>query len=124
MCHTRGVWEVDVSLIEDWLLGLDQDDYDLIIAALEVLAEEGPTLGRPLVDTIKASRHKNMKELRPGSTGRSEIRILFAFDPRRHAILLVAGDKAGKWQRWYARQLPLADDLFDQHLNKLGRRKR
>ncbi|WP_092613679.1 type II toxin-antitoxin system RelE/ParE family toxin [Raineyella antarctica] len=118
------MWEVDVSLIEDWLLGLDQDDYDLIIAALEVLAEEGPTLGRPLVDTIKASRHKNMKELRPGSTGRSEIRILFAFDPRRHAILLVAGDKAGKWQRWYARQLPLADDLFDQHLNKLGRRKR
>lgn len=118
------MWEVDVSLIEDWLLDLPQDDYDLIIAALEILADEGPTLGRPLVDTVKASRHKNMKELRPGSTGRSEIRILFAFDPTRRAILLVAGDKARKWQRWYARHIPEADDLFDDHLEMLGRRKR
>jgi len=53
-----------------------------------------------LVDTVTASRHRNMKELRPGSSGRSELRILFAFDPKRQAILLVAGDKAGDWQRW------------------------
>lgn len=118
------MWEVEVSLIEDWLLSLKQDDYDLIIAALEVLAEKGPGLGRPLVDTVKASRHKNMKELRPGSSGRSEIRILFAFDPKRRAILLVAGDKAGQWKSWYSRNIPVADDLYDEHLRKLGRRKR
>ncbi|MCO5310254.1 MAG: type II toxin-antitoxin system RelE/ParE family toxin [Austwickia sp.] len=65
-----------------------------------MLQERGPALGRPLVDTVTASRHRNMKELRPGSSGRSELRILFAFDPKRQAILLVAGDKAGDWQRW------------------------
>lgn len=60
-----------------------------------------------------------MKELRPGSSGRSELRVLFAFDPRRQAILLIAGDKAGNWQRWYARNIPRADDLFDEHLRGL-----
>lgn len=57
-----------------------------------------------------------MKELRPGSTGTSEVRILFAFDPVRQAILLVAGDKAGRWQRWYDLAIPLADDRYDDHL--------
>ncbi len=67
------MWEVDVTLIEDWLLDLEQDDYDLVVAALEVLQDEGPMLGRPLVDTLVGSRHRNMKELRPGSRGRSEL---------------------------------------------------
>ena len=67
------------------------------MAALEILRELGPQLGRPLVDTVTASRHKNMKELRPGSSGRSELRLLFAFDPERRAIMLFAGDKAGNW---------------------------
>jgi hypothetical protein len=62
-----------------------------------------------------------MKELRPGSSGRSEVRILFAFDRRRQAILLVAGDKAGKWDRWYKRMIPLADDRFDEHLEQTQR---
>lgn len=91
---------VDVGLVEPWLIGLDQDSYEQVIAALELLAERGPQLGRPLVDTMVRSRHTNMKELRPGSSGRSELRILFAFDPERHAILLVAGDKAGNWTNW------------------------
>lgn len=60
---------MEVGLVEDWLVGLSDDDYDLILAALEVLQAEGPMQGRPLVDTIKGSRHKNMKELRPGSGG-------------------------------------------------------
>jgi hypothetical protein len=60
-----------------------------------------------------------MKELRPGSSGRSELRILFAFDPKRQAILLIAGDKAGNWQRWYKKYIPLADNLFDEHLRRL-----
>jgi hypothetical protein len=62
-----------------------------------------------------------MKELRPGSSGRSEVRILFAFDRRRQAILLVAGDKAGKWDRWHKRMIPLADDRFDEHLEQTQR---
>lgn len=60
-----------------------------------------------------------MKELRPGSSGRSELRILLAFDPERHAILLVAGDKAGNWTKWHKTNIPMADDLFDVHLRIL-----
>jgi hypothetical protein len=60
-----------------------------------------------------------MKELRPGSNGRSELRTLFAFDLERRAILLVAGDKAGNWTRWYKLNIPVADDLFDDHLKIL-----
>ena len=118
----NGMWEVDVTLIADWLRSLDQTSYEQVIAALEVLRDRGPSLGRPLVDTITASRHRNMKELRPGSVGRSEVRILFAFDPKSMAILLIAGDKAGSWTRWYKRNVPLADDLFDKHIRALRKR--
>ncbi|MEY4171368.1 MAG: hypothetical protein RLZ94_2441 [Actinomycetota bacterium] len=113
-------WDVDVSLVEAWILGLDHKSYELVIAALELLEERGPMLGRPLVDSVKGSRHKNMKELRPGSQGRSELRVLFAFDPTRQAVLLVAGDKAGAWERWYRVNLPLADDLLDRHVARLS----
>ena len=58
------------------------------------------------LDTRIGSRHKNMKELRPGSAGRSEVRILFAFDPKRRAIMLLAGDKHGAWQKWYRKEHP------------------
>ena len=75
-----------------------------------------PPSVRPLVDTVKSSRHKNMKELRPGSTGRSEIRVLFAFDPKRRAILLVGGDKSGNWSNWYKVNVPIADERFDAYL--------
>ncbi|WP_245348206.1 type II toxin-antitoxin system RelE/ParE family toxin [Paeniglutamicibacter psychrophenolicus] len=60
-----------------------------------------------------------MKELRPGSSGRSELRVLFAFDPLRQAIMFIAGDKAGNWDRWYKKNIPVADDLFDDHLRSL-----
>lgn len=113
------MWELDASLIEDWIVGLGSEDYNQVFAALRVLSHEGPTLGRPLVDTIKGSTVKNLKELRPGSTGRSEIRILFAFDPTRRAILLVAGDKAGNWQRWYAKNIPVAERRYHAHLDQL-----
>lgn len=102
-----------------WVASLDDGSRAQVFAAIEVLMERGPQLGRPLVDTVTASRHRNMKELRPGSTGSSELRILFAFDPHRQAIMLVAGDKAGNWTRWYKKNIPLADDLFDAHLHRL-----
>ena len=111
-------WEVEVDLVEDWLVALDQKSYEQVIAALEVLAERGPGLGRPLVDSVVGSQHKNMKELRPGSSGRSELRVLFAFDPDRRAILLVAGDKAGNWQKWYRTNILLADDRLTEHLER------
>lgn len=55
-----------------------------------------------------------------GSTGRSELRVLFAFDSQRQAILLIAGDKAGSWKKWYKANIPIADDRFDEHLKTLG----
>ena len=113
------VWTVEVELVDDWLATLDEKSYELIVAALEVLAEQGPSLGRPLADSIVGSTYRNMKELRTGSSGRSEVRILFAFDPERKAILLVAGDKAGNWQKWYRTNIPLADERYRQHLDRL-----
>jgi hypothetical protein len=113
------VWEVDIELIDEWLLSTDDDTYDQVGAAIEILADFGPALGRPLVDSVVESRHSNMKELRPGSSGRSEVRILFAFDPRRKAILLLAGDKQGTRNKWYRRNVPIADQLYDEHLARL-----
>ena len=117
--YTGGMWSVDIELIAGWLATLDDGSREQVVAAIELLEDRGPQLGRPIVDTVNASRHKNMKELRPGSSGRSELRVLFAFDPERSAIMLLAGDKAGDWKRWYKKNIPLADDLFDDHLKEL-----
>lgn len=113
------MWSVDIELIAGWLASLDEDSREQVVAAIELLEDRGPQLGRPLVDTVSSSRHRNMKELRPGSSGRSELRVLFAFDPERSAIMLIAGDKAGNWMRWYKKSIPVADELFDDHLRRL-----
>lgn len=113
------MWVVDVALVEDWMAGLDRGSLVQLVAALQILEADGPQTRRPLVDTVRGSRHRNTKELRPGSTGRSEVRVLFALDPERRAILLVAGDKAGTWSVWYKRNIQLADELYDRHLRKL-----
>jgi hypothetical protein len=112
------VWEVDVTLVEAWLLGLDQDSYQLVVAALELLEERGPQLGRPLADSenIPAQEYEGIASR---VQGRSELRILYAFDVKRSAILFVAGDKHGKWDQWYRVNVPLADELLDEHLRKL-----
>ncbi|MFD7415221.1 type II toxin-antitoxin system RelE/ParE family toxin [Kitasatospora purpeofusca] len=116
-------WEV--SLHEEvvaWFVRLVEDEpevADQVSAAIDKLEADGPTLGRPLVDRIKKSRHHNMKELRPRAGGAVEIRILFAFDPDREAILLVAGDKTGAWNQWYDENIPVADARFDEHLRVL-----
>jgi hypothetical protein len=105
---------------EEWAGGLEQQDAEALLAAIRILRDQGPALGRPLVDTVKGSRHSNMKELRPGSTGRTEIRLLFAFDLVREAILLVGGDKSDDWKGWYETNIPVADDRFDDHQAKLA----
>ena len=117
--YDREAWEIDVELIDDWLKAVDGGTYDQVVAALRILTDLGPGLGRPLVDSIIGSRHRNMMELRPGSSGRSEVRILFAFDPKRRAILLLAGDKQGAWVKWYRKNIPVADDRYDEHLEQL-----
>jgi hypothetical protein len=83
------------------------------VAAIDVLAALGPGLGRPLVDTIEGSSIANLKELRVSST-----RILFLFDPWRSSVLLVAGDKAGRWSSWYEEAIPLAEQRFEIYLKE------
>jgi hypothetical protein len=86
-----------------------------------MLQEFGPQLGRPRVDTLNGSRHANMKELR-FSAADGEWRVAFAFDPRRKAILLVAGDKSGgSEKRFYRELIRKADQRFDAHLARIGR---
>jgi hypothetical protein len=94
----------------------DRTSHQLVNQAILILERNGPAEGRPLVDTITASRIANMKELRPPSSGRSEIRILLVFDPWRSAILLVAGDKSGQWDRWYRDAIPRAEQLYEDYL--------
>lgn len=109
-----------VAEVASWyeaLVDADHETAELVTAAIDLLAAQGPALARPLVDTITGSSLKHLKELRPGSAGRSEIRILFAFDPGRNAVLLVAGDKAGAWKRWYADNIPLAEERYEKWLS-------
>jgi hypothetical protein len=109
------VWDVEYTEeFGTWWEGLEPDDQERLTAAVELLEKLGPSLGRPLVDTLKGSKHPNMKELRPGT-----VRVLFAFDSRRTAILLLGGDKSGHWKDWYVEAIPEADRLFDDHLNSL-----
>ena len=116
-------WRIDsTDEVDEWLVRLSKEDPDSanqVAAAIDILAREGPALGRPLVDRVKGSDYRNMKELRPGSSGATEIRILFAFDPTRAAILLVAGNKAGNWKGWYETNILEADRLFAEHLRTL-----
>ena len=81
-----------------------------------MLERSGPAEGRPQVDSITASRVANMKELRPPLAGRTEIRILFVFDPWRSAVLLVAGDKSGQWDKWYRMAIPRPEQLYEDYL--------
>lgn len=76
---------------------------------MDLLAERGSGLGRPMGDRVHGSRHQSMRELRAAKGG--ALRVLFSFDPRRQAIALLGGDKSGERTDWYARAVPLADDL-------------
>ena len=115
-------WEIlmtsQVESFLDELYESDRDTHRLINQTILVLERNGPAEGRPLVDSITASKLPNMKELRPPSTGRSEIRILFCFDPWRSAILLIAGDKSGQWSPWYRDAVPKAEELYATYLKE------
>jgi hypothetical protein len=107
-------WDIYVvNEVRDWIDSLDPLAFKRVIDAIDLLAEVGPGLGRPLVDTIAGSTLANLKELRPGS-----VRILFAFDPWRSSILLVAGDKAEQWRSWYEEAIPLAEQRYETYLKE------
>jgi hypothetical protein len=114
-------WEVEFSdEFGRWWDTLDADEQESLLASVVLLRQMGPLLGRPHADAVKGSRHGNMKELRTQHRGRP-LRTLFAFDPRRSAILLIGGDKTGDG-RFYERMVPLADRLYDAHLQELRRK--
>jgi hypothetical protein len=91
--------------------------------AIDMLAEIGPGLGRPLVDTLQGSNIANLKDLRPRSGRDVAIRVLFVFDPWSQAVMLVAGNKAGDWTRWYRTAIPLAEAAYDGWLAEERKRR-
>lgn len=114
------VWDVKFEdAFEAEFLAFEQEVQDALLAVAKLLVDYGPQLGRPYADTLKGSKHANMKELRFEATD-GEWRAAFAFDPQRKAILLVAGDKSGGSQkRFYKQLIATADRRFSAHLEKL-----
>ncbi|WP_018831976.1 type II toxin-antitoxin system RelE/ParE family toxin [Salinispora tropica] len=113
-------WEIYlVNEVQEWIDRLDPLTHARVVQAIDLLAEAGPGLGRPLVDTIHGSTLANLKELRPAT-----VRILFAFDPWRASILLVAGDKAGRWQQWYTPSDPPAEQRYEIYLKERAKEDR
>ncbi len=112
------MWEIEATdEFRDWYEALSEDEQAPIDAAVEVLEQRGPSLGRPLVGEIDGSKIHNLKELRPVGTS---MRILFVFDPRRAAILLVGADKAEHgWKAWYTGAIAAAEGLYDTYLSEL-----
>lgn len=112
------MWEIEFTDdFGEWWSSLSIEQQAALAARVELLEIHGPSLGRPAVDRIHTSRHQNMKELRADLDG--ALRVLFMFDPRRHAILLLGGDKSRRWNEWYAWAVPAADDLYDIYLAEL-----
>jgi hypothetical protein len=111
-------WQVEYTdEFAQWWDALTEPEQTAIDASVQLLELLGPQLSRPHADTIKDSRHSNMKELRTQCQGRP-LRTFFAFDPRRNAILLIGGDKTGDG-RFYERMIPLADRLYEDYLHEL-----
>jgi hypothetical protein len=127
MYHTDKVkkWDVEIGdEFESEFDALPEDVQDEILAHSRLLQEYGPQLGRPRVDTLNGSRHANMKELRFHAAD-GVWRVAFAFDTRRHAILLVAGDKSGgSEKRFYNELIRKADTRFDAHLGRLRKERK
>lgn len=115
----RVMWTVlTTDLFDDWFDSQSDDTQEKMLAGLVALQNGGPGVGRPLVDTVNASSHKNMKELRVQHKG-DPLRAFFAFDPQRQAIILCAGNKGGNEKRFYKQMIPIADKEFSNHLANL-----
>lgn len=111
-------WDVEYTdEFEAWWDDLSEEEQVSVAASVQLLEERGPTLGFPHSSGINGSKHSHMRELRTQHGGRP-MRTLYAFDPRRSAILLIGGDKTGD-DRWYDQNTPIADRLYDEHLEQL-----
>jgi hypothetical protein len=111
-------WEVEFTAeFGQWWDGLSSGEQKSVDFTVTLLQEVGPTLRMPHSSGIGASRHAHMRELRIQHDGRP-YRVLYAFDPRRVAILLIGGNKTGS-DRWYIEFVPLADAIYDRHLREL-----
>lgn len=113
------MWTViTTDLFNEWLEQQDESTQEKVLAALVVLQQHGPNLGRPLVDTVYDSKFTHMKELRVQHRGKP-LRAFFAFDPLRQAIVLCIGDKCGN-KRFYKEMLLIAEEQYRFHLLSLG----
>jgi hypothetical protein len=111
-------WEVEYTdEFEAWWRSLSESEQESLAASVQLLEARDPSLGFPHSSGINGSKHGRMRELRTQHDGRP-LRTLYAFDPRRSAILLIGGDKTGG-DRWYEIHVPLADQLYDAHLDQL-----
>jgi hypothetical protein len=111
-------WEVEFTdEFEEWWHSLSESEQGRVDARVGLLIEHGPNLGFPFSSQVKTSCFPEMRELRVQSGG-DPLRMLYAFDPRRVALLLIAGDKTGDG-RWYETNVPLADRLFERHLRAI-----
>ena len=111
-------WDVEYTdEFGNWWEGLTETEQESVRASVKLLENFGPELPFPHSSGIATSRQRNMRELRIQHAGRP-YRVLYAFDPRRCAILLIGGEKTGK-NRWYEEYVPIADRLYDEHLEAL-----
>ncbi|MHB1835028.1 MAG: type II toxin-antitoxin system RelE/ParE family toxin [Solirubrobacteraceae bacterium] len=111
-------WEtVTTPTFDRWFAGLDDERAAQVTAAMRRVSKVGPVLGRPRADSIRGSQVRNLKELRV----HGGVRVLFAFDPNRRAVMLLGGDKTGSWNRWYRTAIPAAERLYAEHLRSIGR---
>lgn len=112
-------WDVEVSdEFAQWYESLNEEESVSVDAAVDMLVEYGPMLGRPYADTLKGSRIPNLKELRIQHQGRP-LRVLFAFDPHRSAYLILGGDKTGD-NDWYVDAIRRAEAIYAKHLAEIG----
>ena len=113
-------WEVEYTdEFGEWWNGLGEAEQEGISAIAEILMQRGPDLPFPYSSGVAGSKHAHMRELRVQSGGKP-LRVFYAFDPRRTAILLIGGDKTGN-KRFYKQMIPVADRLYDEHIEELRR---
>jgi hypothetical protein len=122
LCHEwnsgRVAWDVEgTDEFTEWFVGLSDGEQIDVGRIVELLVDHGPTLPFPHSSGVESSRHRHMRELRIQHEGRP-YRVLYAFDPRRTAILLIGGDKTGN-DRWYQENVPRADALYDEYVRAL-----
>ena len=113
-------WEIEYTdEFGGWWASLSESEQEEVGACVDLLEQRGPRLGYPYSSDVRGSRHGNLRELRVQHAGRP-YRVFYAFDPRRTAILLIGGGKAGE-ARWYERYVPIADRLYEEQLEELRR---